>query len=68
MITRTRGFEDQIGEFVGRKHGLLYRRDWVRLVEERQSATKTSRRLGKLLKARIQRKLGKSNGSFWVPE
>lgn len=66
MITRTRGFENQVGEFVGRKHGSLYRREWVRLATERQSATKTSRRLRVLLKARLRQKLSKTVGNLWV--
>lgn len=64
MITRTRGFEGQIEAFVGRKHGHLYREAWKRLAWELQSPTKTSRRLTKLLKARLRQKLG----DLWVNE
>jgi glycosyltransferase involved in cell wall biosynthesis len=66
MITRARGFEDQIGEFVGRKHGSLFRQEWVRLATERQSATKTGRRLRVLLRARLRQKLSKTVGNLWV--
>jgi glycosyltransferase involved in cell wall biosynthesis len=66
MITRARGFEDQIGEFLGRKHGHLYHQEWRRLAMERQSATKTGRRLGKLLKARLRQKFSKTDGNLWV--
>ncbi|HWH60888.1 MAG TPA: glycosyltransferase [Terriglobales bacterium] len=66
MITRTRGSEAQIAEFVGRKHGHLYREAWSRLARERQSATKTSRRLRKLLRARLRQKLSKNPGNLWV--
>ncbi len=66
MITRTRGFEAQIAEFVGRKHGHLYREAWSRLARERQSATQTSRRLRTLLKARLRQKLSKNPGNLWV--
>jgi hypothetical protein len=45
----------------------LYPQAWVRFAGEWQSAIKTSRRLRKLLKARIQQKFGKSNGNLWVP-
>jgi len=66
MIAQTRGFEDQIADFVGRKHGHLYRQAWLRLARERQSATKTSRRLRKLLKARLRQKLSRNPGDLWV--
>jgi hypothetical protein len=66
MITRARGFEDQTGEFLGRKHGHLYQQEWRRLALERQSATKTGRRLGKLLKARLRQKFSKTDGNLWV--
>ena len=35
LITSTAGFEDQVREFVARKHGLLYRQAWLSLVSER---------------------------------
>ncbi len=66
MITRTRGSEAQVAEFVGRKHGHLYREHWLCLARERQSATKISRRLTTLLKARLRQKLSKNPGNLWV--
>lgn len=66
MITRAGGFKDQIGEFVGRKHGRLYRREWVRLALERQSITKTSRRLRTILKAKMRRGFAKTDADFWI--
>jgi glycosyltransferase involved in cell wall biosynthesis len=68
MITRTRGFAEAVERFVAKKHAVLYRQEWLRLALERQSARKTGRRLRKLLKIKVQRKLGKRNGTFWVPE
>ena len=67
MIAQTRGSESQIREFVGRKHGHLYREAWVHLSRERQSATKTTRRLKTLIKARFRQKFGKTDGNLWVP-
>jgi glycosyltransferase involved in cell wall biosynthesis len=67
MITRARGFGDEIGEFVGRKHGLLYRREWVRLALERQSITKTSRRVRTILKAKMRRGFADTDANFWIP-
>jgi glycosyltransferase involved in cell wall biosynthesis len=66
MVTRVRGLADQIGDFVGGKHGHLYREAWLRLARERQSATKTGRRLRTLLKARLRQKLSKNPGDLWV--
>ena len=66
MTARMRGFEDQIGEFIGRKHGLLYRREWVRLALERQSITKTSRRLRTILKAKMRRGFAEADANFWI--
>jgi glycosyltransferase involved in cell wall biosynthesis len=66
MITRVRGFEDQIEDFVGRKHGSLYRRDWMRLAVERQSVTKTGHRLRTILKAKLRRGFAKIDDNFWV--
>jgi hypothetical protein len=61
MITRTAGFEDQINEFVAKKHGLLYRQAWLSSVSERQSGENERqsikwavRHLGKLLRARLK--------------
>jgi glycosyltransferase involved in cell wall biosynthesis len=68
MITRARGFAGAVEQFIAKKHSAVYRQDWLRLAMERQSATKTSSRLRKLLKVRIQEKLGKRSVTFWVPE
>jgi glycosyltransferase involved in cell wall biosynthesis len=38
MLTRTSGFEEQIEEFIAKKHGLLYRRRWQALVPNLRSA------------------------------
>jgi glycosyltransferase involved in cell wall biosynthesis len=62
MITGTAGYEDQIAEFVARKHGPLYRQAWLSLIEEHQSIKLTFHNLHKLLKSRLKTKLNK-NGS-----
>ena len=59
MITKAGQFENQIREFVARKHGILYRRAWESLVRERKSVKATFRNLSRLLKARMRHKLGK---------
>ena len=59
MITKTAPFEDQIREFVARKHGILYQQAWLSLAGERESVKATSRNLGKLLKSRLEQKLKK---------
>ncbi len=66
MITRAVIFKRQVQEFVARKHGHLYRDEWLCLARERQSATKISRRLRILLKARFRQKFGKTDGNLWV--
>jgi glycosyltransferase involved in cell wall biosynthesis len=38
MLTRTSGFEEQVEEFIAKKHGLLYRRRWQALVPNLRSA------------------------------
>jgi glycosyltransferase involved in cell wall biosynthesis len=53
MITRTLGFESQIEEFVARKHGSLYRRNWLALL----SIKKVVRHLTALLFLRVKLKL-----------
>lgn len=57
MITRTAGSESQVAEFIGRKHGSLYRDAWLRLATERASVRKTSHNLSRLLKSRLRQKL-----------
>jgi glycosyltransferase involved in cell wall biosynthesis len=56
MITRTFGFEEQVREFVARKHAPLYRQAWASLATERESLKSTLRSLGRLLKRRLTRK------------
>jgi glycosyltransferase involved in cell wall biosynthesis len=63
MITRTAAFEDQVREFVARKHGLLYRQAWLSVVSERQSVKWTLQNLRKLLKARLKQKFNKDAGA-----
>ncbi len=62
MITRTAGFEDQVREFVARKHGLLYRQAWLSLVSERQSLRWTFQNLRKLLKSRLKQRFNRDTG------
>jgi glycosyltransferase involved in cell wall biosynthesis len=60
MITRTRGFEGQIGEFVARKHALLYRNDYVQLgtrLRREESVRWTLCNLYRLLKTRLMQKM-----------
>ena len=64
MISKTYAFENQIREFVGRKHGILYQQAWhsltaerETLIGERESVKATSRNLGRLLKTRLKQKL-----------
>jgi glycosyltransferase involved in cell wall biosynthesis len=59
MITRTQGFLTQVEAFIATKHGLLYRRAWLRLEREHSSVKATSRNLGRLLKSRFKQKLKK---------
>jgi glycosyltransferase involved in cell wall biosynthesis len=61
MLTRTRGYESQVEEFVRAKHGCLYGRAWRQLERERESVKATSRNLGRLLKSRLKEKLAKHN-------
>ena len=64
MITKATPFLNKIEEFVGKKHGVLYRQAWLSsvaerqsLVWERESVKATSANLGRLLKSRLKRKL-----------
>jgi glycosyltransferase involved in cell wall biosynthesis len=59
MITRTAAFEDQIKEFIARKHGLLYRQAWLSLVSERQSVRWNLNNFRKLLKSRLRKRFNK---------
>jgi glycosyltransferase involved in cell wall biosynthesis len=63
MITRAKGFESQVGDFVARKHGALYRQEWSRLAREceilekqQQSIKETLRNLNRLLMSRFKQK------------
>jgi glycosyltransferase involved in cell wall biosynthesis len=64
MITRAAGFEDELNEFVAKKHGVLYGRAWRSLLieqqsikMERQSVKWTIRNLGRLLRGRLKRRV-----------
>jgi glycosyltransferase involved in cell wall biosynthesis len=59
MITRTRGFESQVEEFVMAKHGRLYGRSWRQLEREHESVKKTLRNLGRLLNVRLKERIQK---------
>jgi glycosyltransferase involved in cell wall biosynthesis len=37
MITRTHGFEEQVGEFIAKKHGPLHRQAWLQLGSQQES-------------------------------
>ena len=64
MITKTYAFEDQVREFVAKKHGVLYQQAWQSLAGERESVKATSRNLGRLLKSRLKQKLSyRPNGN-----
>ena len=63
MITRTAGFEDQVREFVTKKHCMLYRQAWLSLMSERQSVRWTLRNLSKLAKARLRERFSRTAGS-----
>jgi glycosyltransferase involved in cell wall biosynthesis len=53
MLTRVKGAEDKIAEFVARKHGPLYREAWLRLRRERSSVKATLRNLVRLCRERV---------------
>lgn len=64
MITRTRGFEKQIEQFIATKHGALYRHAWsqsecerLKLIGQQQSLKWTLHNLRRLLKSRFEHKL-----------
>lgn len=60
MITRTRGFEGQIGDFVARKHGALYRNACLELstrLRQEESLRWTLHNLRRLLKERLMQKM-----------
>jgi glycosyltransferase involved in cell wall biosynthesis len=68
MIIRTSGFEDQIKEFVAKKHGRLYQKAWLTLLSERQlkenqrqSIKWALRHLSKLLRARLKNRFNQAS-------
>jgi glycosyltransferase involved in cell wall biosynthesis len=62
LTTSTAGYQDQVREFVARKHGLLYWQAWLSLVSERQSLRWTFQNLRKLLKSRLKQKFNRDTG------
>ena len=62
LTTSTAGYQDQVREFVARKHGLLYRQAWLLLVSERESLRWTFQNLRKLLKSRLKQRFDKNAG------
>ena len=56
MATRTRGFENQIRDFVAKKHTLLYRQAWEPLAAEHESIRKTAGNLCRLLRLRLRQR------------
>jgi glycosyltransferase involved in cell wall biosynthesis len=56
MITRAVRSQEQVREFVAKKHCLLYRRAWASLADEHQSVKATARNLARLLKSRFKKK------------
>ena len=58
MLSNTRKFEAELNEFVATKHGNLYRREWMRLIAERESGRATFHNLRRIVKERIKHKLG----------
>jgi glycosyltransferase involved in cell wall biosynthesis len=67
MIASANDVHEQIVEFVAKKHGPLYRKRWLILAQERQSAAKTARRLSKLLNARAKDRFSARKDASWVP-
>lgn len=68
MITHALRQAEAVNAFVARKHGPMYRDAWLRLARERQSASKTARRLGTLLKVRAGQSLDKNARMSWIPD
>jgi glycosyltransferase involved in cell wall biosynthesis len=50
MITRTRGFEKQIEEFIATKHGPLYRHAWLQISSQQESLNWVFRNFPRLLR------------------
>ncbi len=68
MISHALRHVEAVNEYVARKHGPMYRRAWLRMAKERQSATRTARRLGTLLKVRAGQGLDKNARMSWIPD
>jgi glycosyltransferase involved in cell wall biosynthesis len=56
MITRARGFEKQVEEFIEIKHAPLYRRLCLQLANQQESVRWTFRNLRRLLKSRFKQR------------
>jgi glycosyltransferase involved in cell wall biosynthesis len=59
MITRARGFEKQVEEFIEIKHAALHRRLCLQLANQQESVKWTFRNLSRLLKSRVKQKFRK---------
>lgn len=56
MITRTAGFEMQVGEFVARKHAGLFWESYMRLAHEQASGKATFRNLRRIINLRFKQR------------
>jgi transposase len=54
MITRTHGFEEQVAEFIAKKHGLLHRQAWLQLSNQQESLEWAFRNFHSVLRAWIR--------------
>ena len=63
MVTRTRGYEAQVEEFIMKKHGMPLWKSLARARTRARSVKATSRNLGRLLKSRLKEKLAKHNAN-----
>jgi len=57
MLARALPFQKAIGEFICRKHALLYHEQFARMFTERLSIKLTARRLFELIELRLKRRL-----------
>ena len=64
MITRTKGFEPQVEEFIAMKHSLLYRRACARIANQQESVKWTIRNFRRLLEIRLKEKFRPSLPPF----
>jgi len=60
MITHGLAFEEQVREFVAKKHPLLYRQAWLSLLTERQSVKRTFHNLRRLVKSRLRQRFDRA--------